>query len=306
MALLAEGMCPGGEDTTIEEYIVSPAIESISIKEAGKDCIKLYGANQGVSMIAQPVSGQGSMISRSMLTLSRQGSVLAQAASNLKDPMVNLFGSMHDANLPPELFGGSRGSMIIPKVPSVSSMGADHDQSPFGTSDNLHAPLLNAIDKAFGSKDMSGMSSNSNLRGNMGLAQGSAGEIPKNTNIGGGWQLVYKSVDQTTGGGKKEGGGGLQRVYLHADPTTMSREQSSLASISGYDLHEEGGGEAFQASALVSRSILYTKDMTTKPQAPPKRVGWGALLEPGVKRALIVGVGLQILQQVHLDVLIGL
>ncbi|XP_061341155.1 monosaccharide-sensing protein 3-like [Gastrolobium bilobum] len=286
LALLGEGLNPGGEGTTIEEYIVSPASDLIANKEAGRDCIKLYGPKQGVSMIAQPVNGQGSMISRSTLTLSRQGSIVTQPAA-LKDPLVNLFGSMHE-NIPTESVG-SRG-MLIPKVWSVSSM-ADHDQSPFGTSDNLHAPLLSSQgsviekDKAFGS--------NSGMRSNNNLISCNSGEVPKNTNIGGGWQLVYKSAEGT-GGGKKEGGG-LQRVYLKADPNAVSR-QGSFVSSSGCDLHA-GGGEAFPAAALVSRSVLGVKDMKIKPEVSPKRTGWGSLLEPGVKRALFVGIGLQVLQQ---------
>ncbi|KAJ1413353.1 Sugar transporter, conserved site [Sesbania bispinosa] len=300
LALLAEGMSPGGEATIVEEYIVAPASELIANKEAGKDCIRLYGANQEVSMIAQPVSGQGSMISRSMLGMSRQGSMVTQAASNLKDPIVNLFGSMHE-NCPPDIqVGSSRGSMLIPKVSSVSSM-VDQDQSPFGTSDNLQAPLLSGQssvvekDKGFGSRDMLGMRSNSNLRSNTGLISGNAGEVPTNTNIGGGWQLMYKSAE-ATGVGKKEGG--LQRVYLRADPNAVS-QQGSFVSTSGYDLHADGG-EAFSAAALVSRSVLCTKDMMTKPKVAAKGTGWRGLLDPGVKRALIVGIGLQILQQVAL------
>nr|KYP55037.1 Monosaccharide-sensing protein 3 [Cajanus cajan] len=219
LALLSEGMSPGGEGTTIEEYMVAPA--------------------RGVSMVAQPLSGQGSMLSRSMLTLSRQGSLVAQA-QNLKDPLVSLFGSLHESVNPLEL-GASRSTLMI-----------EPDQSPFGTSDNLHAPLLSAqvsIDKALG-------------------------EIPKNTDIGGGWKLVYK----TSEGGKNDGK--LQRVYLHG------------VGAGG------AGGESFQAAALVSHSVLIPKDVNIKQEvASAKRKGLGDLFDTGVKRALTVGIGLQLLQQ---------
>ncbi|KAK7262781.1 hypothetical protein RJT34_30361 [Clitoria ternatea] len=264
LALLAEGTSPGGEATTIEEYIVSPANDIMANKEAGKDCIKLYGASQGVSMVAQPVSGQGSMILGSMLALSRQGSIVAQAAANLKDPLVNLFGSMHENNNPnPPESEGSRVNLMS-KVGSLSSIADPND--------NLQAPLL-------------GMGSKSNIAGEM---------IPKNTNIGGGWQLVYKSAEGA-GGGKKEGG--IQRVYLRADPTSGSQQQQAGSFYSGYDYADGGGGEGFQASALVSHSVLCTKDMSFKPEAAAKRTSWTGLLDPGVRRALFVGVGLQILQQ---------
>jgi hypothetical protein len=78
-------------------------------------------------MIAQQVTGQSSTISGSMLTMSRQGSTTSHVSYSIKDNIVNLFSSMHE-NSPP-------------KVWSVSNMG-DNDQSPFGTNDNLHTPLL--------------------------------------------------------------------------------------------------------------------------------------------------------------------
>ncbi|CAL5197386.1 unnamed protein product [Lathyrus oleraceus] len=231
LALLAEGLNPGGESIIVEEYIVAPASELISNKEAGKDCIKLYGPNQGaVSMVAQQITGQGSM-------LTPEGSI-----SNLKDNIVNIFENMHEN---------------ISKMSSMSHMG-DHD------SENMHAALL--------------------------PPQGSAGEIPRNTDIGGGWQLAYKSIEAANGEG------GLQRVYLHADSSAVSRQVS--ASTSGHDLHADQGGETFQAAALVSDSILRNKDMNIKPEVTPKRTRWKDLLDPGVKKALIVGIGLQVLQQI--------
>ncbi|XP_027359888.1 monosaccharide-sensing protein 2-like [Abrus precatorius] len=291
LALLAEGLSPGGEATSIEEYVVAPASELLVNQEAGKDYIKLYGPNEGVTMVAQPVNGQGSMISRSML--SQQGSFGTLAGAGLKDPIVNLFGSLHENTLPDG--GGSR-SMLIHHANSIFSTG-DPESSPFGTSDNLHAPLMSfqggagEKDRAHGSKDMLGMRSTSSLRSNSSLVHGNAVETPKNTNIGGGWQLVYKSAD---GAGKREG---LQRVYLHADPATMSQSQHvSFVSTSGYDIPIDGG-EAYQAAALVSQSVLGTQDMLHMPEVAAKGPKWKALLEPGVKRALIVGIGLQILQQ---------
>ncbi|XP_052723918.1 monosaccharide-sensing protein 2 [Vigna angularis] len=266
LALLAEGMSPAGESATIEEYIVTPASDLMANKEAGRDCIKLYGPNQGgVSMVAQQVSGQGSMISRSMLTLSRHGSIVAQA-ENLKDPLVNLFGIVHDVNPPPLDSGGSRAMLM---------------GDTFQSTDNLNAPLLSAQgsafekDKPFGSKDALGTGNND------------ANQLPKSTSIGGGWKLVYKSAD----GGRNEKG--LQRVYLRADPNAGSAQGSFY---DGYDLNADGT-ETFQASALVSHSVLCPKNISMKPENAAKRTGFGGLSDIGVRRALGVGVGLQLLQQ---------
>ncbi|CAL0313091.1 unnamed protein product [Lupinus luteus] len=112
-----------------------------------------------------------------------------------------------------------------------------------------------------------------------------------NTNIGGGWQLLYKSAE-AGGSGKKEGGT-FQRVYLRADPNTVS-EQSSFVSSS--DSHADGA-EAFQVAALVNQSFVGPTNDAMKPEVAAKRTARGALLDPGVKRALVVGIGLQILQQ---------
>lgn len=296
LALLAEGLSPGGEDISIEEYVVAPASEILVNQEAGKDYIKLYGPNEGVTMVAQPVNGQGSMLSRSMLSmhgsyasrsmLSQQGSFASQAAANLKDPIVNLFGSLQESTLIES--GGSR-SMLINNADSFFNTG-DPESSPFGTSDNLRAPLMSFQgDRAFGSKEVLDMRSNSSL------VHGNVVGTPRNTNIGGGWQLVYKSTDDAMGG-KREG---LQRVYLHADTSAAAVSQSphvSFVSTSGYDIPIEGG-EAFQAAGIVSRSVLGTSDALSMPEVAANGPKWRALLEPGVKRALIVGIGLQILQQ---------
>ncbi|KAK7406950.1 hypothetical protein VNO78_08586 [Psophocarpus tetragonolobus] len=293
LALLAEGLSPGGEATSIEEYVVAPATELLANQEAGKDYIKLYGPNEEVTMVAQPVNGQDSLISRSML--SQQGSFGTLTGGGLKDPIVSLFGSLHENTLPEG--GGSR-SMLVHNANSIFSIG-EPESSPFGTSDNLHAPLMSfqggagERDRAYGSKDMLGMRSNSSLRSNTSLVHGNAVETPRNTNIGGGWQLVYKAADGI-GSGKREG---LQRVYLHADTAAVSHDHNvSFVSTSGYDIPIEGG-EVYQASALVSQSVLGTHDMLHLPEVAAKGPKWRALLEPGVKRALIVGIGLQILQQ---------
>ncbi|KAE9614563.1 putative major facilitator, sugar transporter, major facilitator superfamily [Lupinus albus] len=301
LALLLEGMHPGGEDTTIEEYIVAPPSELISNQELGKDCIKLLAPNsQGVSMVAQPVmTGQGS-ISCGLLTMSRQGSAASLAAASFKVPIVNLFGSVHEnVNTILDSAGSASKGLLIPNVASSSSIG-DHENNSFCTSDYLHAPLLSRQctmdkDKAFESKDALEGSSNSNLRSNNNSFSPSispAGEIPINTNIGGGWQLAYKSAE--AGGSGKQEGGQLQRVYLHADPNVVSRQGSFVSSSDSND----DGVEAFQATALVTQSFLGpTNDVMIRSEVAAKQTNWRALLEPGVRRALIVGIGLQILQQ---------
>ncbi|GFS35925.1 tonoplast monosaccharide transporter2 [Actinidia rufa] len=80
----------------------------------------------------------------------------------------------------------------------------------------------------------------------------------------------------------------------------------SLVSLTGGDVPVEG--EFIQAAAFVSQPALYSKELIDQHSVGPAMVQpseiaskapiWAALHDPGVKRALIVGIGIQILQQV--------
>lgn len=59
MALLMEGLGVGGE-VSIEEYIIGPDNE-LADNHDEKDQIKLYGAEEGLSWIAKPVTGQSTL-----------------------------------------------------------------------------------------------------------------------------------------------------------------------------------------------------------------------------------------------------
>lgn len=121
--------------------------------------------------------------------------------------------------------------------------------------------------------------------------------------IGGGWQVAWKWTEREDESGQKEGG--FKRIYLHQEGFPGSR-RGSIVSLPGGG---EGTGEAefVQASALVSQPALYSKDLLREHTIGPAMVHpsetvkgslWHDLQDPGVKRALFVGVGLQILQQV--------
>ena len=86
MALLVEGLEVGGE-TTVEEYVINADNELSEDHVEDKDQIKLYGAEEGQSWVAKPVRGQSSLA-----LASRQGSMV----QHMKDPMVTLFGSVHE------------------------------------------------------------------------------------------------------------------------------------------------------------------------------------------------------------------
>ncbi|KAI9113615.1 hypothetical protein K1719_015542 [Acacia pycnantha] len=261
LALLVEGLSPGGEATSLEEYIVAPASE-VTAMEAARDCFKLYEPSEGaLSMVAAPLNVQG--ISSMLLSqsMSRQASLIQSPAGMLKDPIVNLFESIHGDDSAAAALQGSGLNLSF--------------SEPTGTSDylQLHTPLL--------------------LSHQDSTTDRSEAVINKNTDIGGGWQLMYKEA----------GPHQFQRVYLHAEGGgggavvgVSHSQRASFLSGSGLDLTMQGEAAAFPAAALVSMSAIGTNKGVAKAMKDINAVkpsAWTA----GVRRALIVGIGLQVLQQ---------
>lgn len=314
MALLVEGLAVGGE-TCIEEYIIGPADELDEDQEptADRDAIKLYGPEEGLSWVAKPVTGQ------SRLSLvSRQGSMVTPSVP-LMDPLVTLFGSVHEKL--PEM--GSMRSMLFPNFGSMFSTvepnmknedwdeeslqregeGYASDAGYAASDDNLHSPLISRQTTSL-EKDIVPQSHGSilTMRRHSSLMQGNAGEA-SSMGIGGGWQLAWKWSEREGEDGKKEGG--FKRIYLHQEGVPGSRRGSLVSLPGGDNVHADG--EYIQAAALVSQPALFSKDLMNQRPAGPamahpsqtagKDSVLAALLEPGVKRALLVGIGIQILQQ---------
>ncbi|CAK9163746.1 unnamed protein product [Ilex paraguariensis] len=315
MALLVEGLAVGGE-TSLEEYIIGPADEFVDDQEptAEKDSIKLYGPEEGLSWVAKPVPGHSSLG-----LVSRQGSMVNQSVP-LMDPLVTLFGSVHE-KLPE---AGSMRSMLFPNFGSMFSTaepqgkneqwdeeslqregeGYASDAGGADSDDNLQSPLISRQTTSM-EKDMVPPPSHGSIlsmRRHSSLMQGNAGEAVSSMGIGGGWQLAWKWSEREGEDGKKEGG--FKRIYLHQEGVPGSR-RGSLVSLPYGD--GPADGEFIQAAALVSQPALYSKELMDQHPVGPAMVHpsetvskgpiWAALLEPGVKRALIVGIGIQILQQ---------
>ncbi|KAM1318459.1 hypothetical protein EV2_003797 [Malus domestica] len=309
MALLVEGLGVGGE-TSFEEYIIGPADDSADDHNlsAEKDEIRLYGPEQGQSWVAKPVTGQSTLG-----LVSRHASMVNQ--SGLVDPLVSLFGSVHE-KLPDT---GSKGSMLFPHFGSMFSVGGNQprheewdeeslaregedyasDAAGGDSDDNLHSPLISrqttSIEKNVGPPPHGSLA---------GMRNGSliGGEGASSTDIGGGWQLAWKWSEREGQDGHKEGG--FKRMYLRQEGVPASRH-GSIVSIPGGNAPNDS--EFIQASALVSESALYSRELMNQHPVGPAMVNpaatsakgpsWSDLFEPGVKHALAVGVGMQILQQ---------
>lgn len=307
MALLVEGLEVGG-DTSIEEYLIEPDTGFIDDQDptAVKDQIKLYGPEQGQSWVARPITGQ------SMLGIaSRQGSITNPSGS-LMDPVVTLFGSVHE-KLPEQ---GSMRSIIFPTFGSMFSIaGKDskneewdeenapdddnddyaHDDDGDEDDDNLRSPLISRQTTSTG-KEMVAPIQGSIL----GTKPGSFIQGSEGGDIGGGWQIAWKWSEKEGLDGKKEGG--FRRIYLHQEGEQGSK-RGSLVSLPGGDVM--GENDFIKAAALVSQPALYSREIIDEHIVGPAMIhpseakgpSWRDLLEPGVKHALVVGVGLQILQQ---------
>ncbi|XP_057963722.1 monosaccharide-sensing protein 2-like [Malania oleifera] len=319
LALLVEGLRVGGE-TSVEEYVIGPANDLIDDMDpnAEKDHIKLYGPEEGLSLVARPVTGQGSLG-----LASRRGS-MENPSVPLMDPVVTLFGSLHERV--PET--GSMRSTLFATLGSMFSIAGGHPSktdewdeenlagggehytggedytSEIGggdSDDNLESPLISRQTTSL-EKDLVPPASHGSI-----FSMRQSGLMPGNTtepvsSIGGGWQLAWKWSEKESDDGNKEGG--FKRIYLHRDGVPESR-RASIVSLTGADVPAEG--EFVQAAALVSQPALYSKELMSQNPVGPAMVHpsetatkgptWTDLFEPGVKHALVIGVGIQILQQ---------
>lgn len=283
MALLLEGLDVGG-DTSIEEYVISADNELAGNQDHAdvKDRIKLYGAEEGQSWVAKPVAGQSTLG-----MVSRHGSMLM-------DPMVTLFGSVHERL--PEIGMGSMRSMLFSNFGSMFNVPENQAKNEQWDEESLQRDEDHA-------SDGSGNESDDNLRSPLlhqesNVEKENPGEQLGSVGIGGGWQLAYRKDENNSGA--------LKRIFLHQEGgAAAASRRGSLLSISGAD--GPADGELVHAAALVSHSVLRADDITShhsiglatekQPQAAANGPSWRDLFEPGVKHALVVGVGLQILQQ---------
>jgi hypothetical protein len=308
MALLVEGL-EVGSDTAIEEYVIEPP--DAFPEEAAQDDtekIKLFGPGAGF-VVARPVKGQ-SMLGSALSLVSHQGTV------PLMDPIVPLFASVHEKV--PEMLGSMR-STLFPNFGSMFSMadqqprpdnwdeesqregegeGEDYTSDNVGgdSDDNLESPLLSRQATSMEGKEISLAQGNSSL-----FQVGPNGEAVSGMGIGGGWLLAWKW---------SEADGEFKRMYLHPEEGAggTGSVKGSFVSVPGGEMPEELVG-CVQAAALVSQSALFSKDMMGQNPVGPAMVHpaetavkgpkWQSILEPGVTRALIIGIGIQILQQVY-------
>jgi MFS family permease len=199
-----------------------------------------------------------------------------------------LYGSAK--NLPPFSHNGTTHGLVISRSNSRDRSG---QISPLAVQSNPHHSQSN-------SKGFSDQFSRSNSRRSAAAHDGGVPESFGNVGIGAGWQLAWRWDE----GGPDGQEGGLKRVFLRGDGGELLHFTSSM-SLPGAP-PSIGEPEAFQAAVLVGHSAQYEELIGEHPVGPAmihpaetatKLPALSNLLEGGVQRALIVGVGLQILQQ---------
>lgn len=297
MALLVEGLEVGGQ-TTIEQYVIGPSSELVDEEEQNpeKEEIKLLDGEGLSSMVGLRVSEESFAGAAS-----RHASIVQSTFS--VDPVVALMENVHE-KLPET---GSKGSMVLPNFGSMFSESnrpkneesdeteserQDEDYESGGVSesdDNLYSPLISRQTTSMGNTAQP-ISQKSISRMNQ-----DASVLPSSVNIGSGWQLAWKWTGEDGPDGIKKGG--FKRLYLHE------------AGTSGCWGGDSVDGEFTKAAALVSQSAFFSTNQVTDKNGvgavvvqPSSTASGGPrlsdLLEPGVKHALLVGMGIQMLQQV--------
>ena len=183
-----------------------------------------------------------------------------------------------------------------------------------GAYDDLRSPLLSRettnLDKSTTGGHVFGARRNSSL-----IIEGDEGEVVSSgADIGGGWQLAWKWYERVGEDGKKEGK--LQRIYLHQEAISAPSRGGSIVSVPAAAVEET---EMVPVAALVGHSAIGPKGsvimchqenggiepaVIEAAKDVVKGTSWRDLLEPGVRRALLVGTGLQVLQQVIMSILL--
>ncbi|PON63169.1 Sugar/inositol transporter [Trema orientale] len=334
LALLVEGLGTGGE-ISMEEYIIGPANDLIDPNHESntpdKDHIRIYGPDSGQSWVAKPVE-----TGRSLLLVSHQGSLVnlptvdplvtlfgsvheklheSTGGSLIFQNLSNYFTGgdhqSHDHQSPNQEEWDEENQEATPQ----NDDGEDYEQTTGGggggggADDDLRSPLLSRettnFEKSTPPSHVFGARRNSSL-----VIEGNAGEVVSScADIGGGWQLAWKWCERVGEDGKKEGE--LQRIYLHQEAIADPSRAGSIVSVPA---GAGGESEMVPVAALVGQSAIGPKggciiigDQPSGGIEPAvieaaakdvvKGTSWRDLSEPGVRRALIVGIGLQILQQ---------
>ncbi|GJN09222.1 hypothetical protein PR202_ga27207 [Eleusine coracana subsp. coracana] len=279
VALLVEGLrC--SQTPHIEEYMIGHHDATIDNKLiSNEEIVKLYGLEEDSCCIAYPVDPQSTH--DKIISLSGHSRLPL-------DPIVDLIGSVN------QIIPEKESNVFDDEVEDIElSVGDEENQieslehvincNEDDIEDSLYNPLLNrSIER------------DDDLVSNHGSGVGIRRK-GSSLAIGGGWQLAWKLPTDNCSNGKFQNG--IQRMYIHQEVSQSVHESRLNVSL---------GDKFIQAAALVNNSVLpkdqiekYKVDLAKFEQSNEAHINtrWSDLLKPGVRRALIVAIGIQLLQQ---------
>lgn len=297
MALLVEGLIVG-KDSIIQEYIIGPADELPEDDETKEnEKLMLCGLDDGRAWVARPVKEQSVL----------NNSFIVPSNVPFLDPLVVLFGSVHEKL--PEM--GSMRSMLFPNFGSMFSVAgpppateewddentqvegevviseAERVEDNDNDDNDIHSPLISRQGTSVEDQQ---------AEPTLVVRSDSVMQEPSRKGVGGGWHLAWKLSKD----------GGFKKMYFHQKSASGNlRQRGSSASL----LEDEvQGSEVVQANALVGPTAVNFEENIEAQLVGPNTmvqpldaaftvVGWEDFFHSGVKRALFLGIGIQILQQ---------
>ncbi|TVU48526.1 hypothetical protein EJB05_08164 [Eragrostis curvula] len=277
VALLIEGT-GGGQTASMEEYFIGPNDEVLDSKLIpNEDMIKLYNLDQEEPCcVAYPIKDQSTH--EDYIGLSKSHGRLPL------DPIVDLIATVNErfleeSNILNEREEDDEWDEENPNESEEHLIEHKEDDNK----DSLYSPLISRS-RDTGKEDLTPSLRSGIIRKGSGLE------------IGGGWQLAWRLPAGDLSNGQEHGG--IQRMYIHQEFSQSSHDLPLDVPLSG---------KFIQAAALVNKSVL-TKDhiesnnidlanLHQSNEDGFEGTTWASLLTPAVKRALVVAIGIQMLQQ---------
>ncbi|KAH9299285.1 hypothetical protein KI387_030967, partial [Taxus chinensis] len=334
LALVVEGL-GSGKGVTIEEYVVEHA-ETITGNEQEKqdgDTIRLYGleeewiAKPASCVESAPITSYRLMDSTVALIKSFQQIPLSENVDQTDEAhessQWDMENQVHEAQSDSEEEEETP-SILEESVPNTPLL--DHDwgleRSNSNQPDSLRTPFLPQENSSYAERKtargkvnwsteyLNNLQSAGNVKNSSKnschMSSSLNGSFPEQgMGLGGGWQVAYQ-LQQS----QSNQSGSLKRVFLYAGSAShIASDMSSIRSLKSF--HGLEGRETVQVSALVGEPALCLTENNYKSsggsvvgpaimhpsQMSTEGILWSDFRDIRVKRALTVGMTLQMLQQ---------
>ncbi|XP_024361211.1 monosaccharide-sensing protein 2 isoform X2 [Physcomitrium patens] len=332
LALLVEGVGVVAE-CRLEEWLIKPTEDEDYEQYIDGNQIKLFAPDERVNWVATPIVDDWG--SQHHSGLARTGNRDLLSVFPKVDPMVTLLGSfqntdhfMHSREFFDDDYKPEHWDEEAPETPRFGGNGYYSETDIGGmvgdrdAHDHLRRPLLggsnygsgrfgNAISRGRNAFSMfaPAMSFRTSPRisprispqrstqsSRPSTCDSAVPESLGSVGVGGGWQLAWQ---------KDAKDGSLKRVYLKSEGGDLSNVTQNPAGFSGL-VYFHGDHITFPAAVLVAQTAINRALLNEHPVGPatlnPTEAAkhshvLSSLMEGGVRRALAVGVGMQVLQQ---------